>query len=231
MQQKKSVLKIAYSGILAFGLLFFCMTPNVIRAEEIHMEQNVIYTVDMIVSKNISSYTAGTGSVYGGSLNQQELNQVAEAVTAFMNEHQPQLLTDEQRVRIAAEHLRSNSTYAASWRYNQANTAWGNLVYHEGQCSGYARSFKALCDAMDVPCYYVKQNNGSDTGSHQWNIVNVDGSWYNIDMTEYGNLPDSIKDILYLVNDDTMKSFWEYAGYHLTWDVAIPACPNDYAAQ
>ena len=82
---------------------------------------------------------------------------------------------------------RDNCTYAASWAQNGANTAWGALVYknskgyHEAQCSGYSRGFKALCDGMGVPCRYVHANSKSYNPSHQWNEVRIGKKWYIID--------------------------------------------------
>ena len=37
---------------------------------------------------------------------------------------------------------------------------------------------KALCDAMGVNCIYVH----SDNTDHQWNMVEIDGKWYVVDV-------------------------------------------------
>lgn len=140
-------------------------------------ETNVRYTAEDIKNKNLSSYTEGTGSVYGPRLAQSELNEVSEAVANFMNRLSPDLDTVE-KVLVAHNYLAANCSYAVTWAENGANTAWGALVYHEAQCSGYARAMKALCDAMDVNCYYVH----SDEDAHQWNMVEIDGNWYIVDV-------------------------------------------------
>ncbi len=44
-------------------------------------------------------------------------------------------------------------------------------------CEGYARAFKILCDAEEIPCVLV------DGADHMWNYVRVDGSWYAVDVT------------------------------------------------
>ncbi len=137
-----------------------------------------IYTVEYVKNKNLSSYTAGTDSVYGPRLSQRELDEVAEAVTDFMNEMARQKLDVVEKVLVAHNYLARNCSYAASWAKNGANTAWGALIYGEAQCSGYARAMKALCDAMDVNCYYVH----SDKNDHQWNMVEINGTWYVVDV-------------------------------------------------
>lgn len=55
-------------------------------------------------------------------------------------------------------------------------------------CEGYARAFKVLCDAAGIPCVLVDGqafNSADDeTGeAHMWNYVQVDGSWYAVDVT------------------------------------------------
>ena len=48
-------------------------------------------------------------------------------------------------------------------------------------CDGYARAFKLLCDELGYPCLCVA---GTANGiSHAWNIVQVGGQWYAVDVT------------------------------------------------
>lgn len=49
-------------------------------------------------------------------------------------------------------------------------------------CAGYAKLFKALCDAYDIPCILVT---GESFGvGHMWNYVLMeDGAWYAVDTT------------------------------------------------
>ena len=127
------------------------------------------------------------GSVYGPSLNQKQLSQVKKVVDNFCKSYITSDMTDVEKVMTAQLYMASNCTYAASWAQNGANTAWGALVYknskgyHEAQCSGYSRGFKALCDGMGVPCRYVHANSKSYNPSHQWNEVRIGKKWYIID--------------------------------------------------
>ena len=53
-------------------------------------------------------------------------------------------------------------------------------------CEGYSRAFKILCDELGIPCVTVNGyavNNVGESGSHMWNAVYVDGSWYGVDVT------------------------------------------------
>lgn len=48
-------------------------------------------------------------------------------------------------------------------------------------CEGYAKSFQYLCDCMGLECYLVTGDLGF--AGHMWNIVNVDGKYYYVDVT------------------------------------------------
>lgn len=52
-------------------------------------------------------------------------------------------------------------------------------------CEGYGKTFKYLCDKLSIPCICVEGTlNGAN---HLWNKVQLDGNWYNIDLTNVDN--------------------------------------------
>ncbi len=64
-------------------------------------------------------------------------------------------------------------------RENETHTADGCLYYGKAQCAGYAQGFMLMCRLMGIECIYVK----SDTLDHAWNLVRINGQWYNVDIT------------------------------------------------
>ena len=92
------------------------------------------------------------------------------------------------------------------------------LTYHKGVCFEYALTYQALCYVLGLDCYVVTGNAG---GAHAWNIVQVDGQWYQADPTwDAGNSTYRY----FLVSDQTMSSRTVDQGYY-----NYPACPYDYA--
>ena len=62
--------------------------------------------------------------------------------------------------------------------------AWSPYGTFTGQsvvCEGYARAFKMLCDAANIPCALISGDGG---GPHMWNAVKMDDEkWYAVDVT------------------------------------------------
>jgi hypothetical protein len=168
-------------------------------------------------------YKAGS-SIYGKALTGAQLNEVADAVASFLNTYISSDMTDSEKVAAACAYLVDTCSYAGDWSKNGANTAWGALIYKEAQCSGYARAFKALCDGMGVGCHYVHADATAINPSHQWNIVEVDGGWYHIDVQAFDDSGAWSAGLFILVSDDV------YAAHGFTWDKsALPACPANYS--
>lgn len=162
-----------------------------------------------------------TGSVYGKALSQKQRNQVGDKVANFVNTKIKGGMTEFEKVKTAHDYIVKTCDVAKDWRYNGANTAWGALVYKEAQCSGYARAFKAICDAMGIGCYHVHANSKAINPSHQWNMVKVDGKWYHIDLNCNDN---SGFYAVFLLGDKELKQ-----SVLMDWDKSkYPKCSESY---
>ena len=76
--------------------------------------------------------------------------------------------------------------YSENTAYMYRNTIYGVLCGNNATCEGYARTAKYLLDRLGVPCYVIAGQStppGSSTSSHMWNIVEVDGNHYHLDLT------------------------------------------------
>lgn len=58
-------------------------------------------------------------------------------------------------------------------------TAYGTLVKHTAVCQGYALTYKYLLNQMGIECYMVT----SAKMNHAWNLIKLDGSYYQVDVT------------------------------------------------
>ncbi len=71
-------------------------------------------------------------------------------------------------------------------------------------CEGYAKAFKYLCDlstfTSDVYCYTASgiQSYDSTSGSHMWNVVELGGQNYLVDLTDVDSASESERDYFFL---------------------------------
>lgn len=81
-----------------------------------------------------------------------------------------------------AEAEKNNFQKSADSAYEDAFNTYGIIVGGKGVCMSYAYSFRLLCDLSDVKCIVTT---GYLNGNlpHAWNMVSIDGKWYEIDCT------------------------------------------------
>ncbi len=102
----------------------------------------------------------------------------------------------------------------------ELHTADGPLLYGKSVCEGYANAFNLLCYYAGIQGEMVTGNatNENGTASHAWNMVEVDGIWYLIDVT--WDDPYNVDTLLYdyfLVSENVMNLSHEpteYSNYH-----------------
>ena len=93
-------------------------------------------------------------------------------------------------------------------------TPYGAFISGRAVCDGYARATKILSDFCNLECYYVSGNcnNTSGVSGHAWNLVKIDGQYYQLDVTwnDCGQSND-----YFLVTDDFMSlsRTWERSNY------------------
>ncbi len=61
------------------------------------------------------------------------------------------------------------------------NFVYGVLVEGRATCTGYAKTFQYLCNRVGIENTCVFGNAGGE--GHMWNMVKLDGEWYEVDTT------------------------------------------------
>ncbi len=89
-----------------------------------------------------------------------------------------------------------------------AHDVIGGLVDGLAVCDGYARAFKLLCDAYEIPCVVVVGDaiQNGQTDPHAWNYVEMeDGKWYAVDVT-WNDSESTPTQHYFLVGADTLQA-------------------------
>ena len=87
------------------------------------------------------------------------------------------------------------------------HSAYGVLVAGYGVCDSYAKAFQMMCKKTGIDCIYVtgSVNKGGNVERHAWNKVNIDGNWYNVDVTWDDPIVKG-KNVNVLIHDYFLKS-------------------------
>ena len=62
-----------------------------------------------------------------------------------------------------------------------SNTPYGVLIDRSAMCHGYSSTFQLFMDMLDIECMTVFGIPGSNGVEHSWNMVKLDGEWYQVD--------------------------------------------------
>lgn len=99
-----------------------------------------------------------------------------------------------------------------------ASSAKGVFVDGVAVCSGYAKAFQLLCNSAGFKCYYVV-GDCYEGGCHAWNIVNLGGEWFQVDVC-WDDAENGFDYEYFLVPDAVMSK-------SRTWDTSkVPACTS-----
>lgn len=118
--------------------------------------------------------------------------------------------TDLQKVKTVHDWLVRNTVYDEVNCRNGtlqkiSYTAYGALVRKTAVCQGYSLAFERIMEEVGIPCVTVV----SDELNHAWNMVQIDGEWYHVDVTRDDPVPD-MKDYVnyeyFLLSDARMQA-------------------------
>ena len=123
-------------------------------------------------------------------------------------------LPDIEAITAAHDYLVLNTAYdnatAASGSGGPSHYAEGTLIDGLAVCSGYASTFQLLMMLADIPCEYVW------TDVHAWNLVQLDGEWYHIDVTWDDPVPDRPGFVIYthfMLTDTEIGALEDHSGW------------------
>lgn len=130
------------------------------------------------------SYNAG-GQVVALTLSYNETASDIEAARAAFDAAVQNVVQQASRLsgvveqeKFVHDHLLDNVSYVLDAPLNQS--AYSALVTGQSVCAGYARAFQHLMQQLGIPCYFCAGYAGEP---HAWNLLQLDGEYYNVDVT------------------------------------------------
>ncbi len=137
-----------------------------------------------------------------------------QAVAQFLDEYTHEGMTDVQMALALHDGLVESSVYDETL---SKNTGYDLLVNGTTVCAGYAAAYQDLLTRMGIPCVIVT----SEAMEHAWNLVQLDGQWYHVDVTWDDPAPDAygyVQHKYFLLTDQEISSGEEP---HHSWKTDI----------
>lgn len=114
------------------------------------------------------------------------------------------LSSDVEKVKYAHDYLTNTIDYV---RNDMDQTAYSGFVWNQTVCVGYAKCFSYMMHKMGIPCTVV--TGSTNGGNHAWNILELDGEYYLMDVTwddPVGNPADTYYYNYFNITDDQMAA-------------------------
>lgn len=135
-----------------------------------------------------------------------KLNKMKQSYEPIIEEAS-KLNTDREKVKFVRDKIMEIGTCNIVRGEGATDYYSMNSIFEYGKtmCSGYANGFKFIMDRVGVKSICVMYSTGVAQESHIWNMVLIDGTWYNMDISfddERYELYNIKGDKYYLVEDN-----------------------------
>lgn len=117
-------------------------------------------------------------------------------------------MSDKEKIKYVYNWIGQNATYDTIFTGDSKNqTIYNVFVNHNAVCAGFAKAAQVIFQRLGINSYIVR---GTTTGSHMWNIVEVNGKYYYFDST----VAACIKENHYMYYDGLKQD--KFGGYTLS---------------
>ena len=91
----------------------------------------------------------------------------------------------------------------------------GSFITKKAVCEGFSRAYLLLCQRVGLKCLYVSGSMMTSTepetwGNHAWNLTEVDGAWYLVDITGDGGFAGMCGYSQFLLGTNTFSTSYSY---------------------
>ena len=149
--------------------------------EKLTLNIEYVYTKNEISKRQKQLYKEATEVVSSIINDEMSPEEKTEAIYHWMEEQCT--YADEEWDALQEQHMRNEQLWK---EFEDVNHAYGAIVNGKALCKGYASAYQLLCYMADVKAITV---NGYLNGNipHAWNMVYVDGKWYQVDCSSNQN--------------------------------------------
>lgn len=137
-------------------------------------------------------------------------------------------MSDVEKLLALHDVLACHMTYSkeSSGEYkNSVYTAYGSIVEGRGVCQAYTLGYEYLAKLAGINDIYLVSNK-----YHSWNMVQLDGNWYHIDVTfddPVSDIPGRVYHKYFMISDSKLLQN-DKSENHATWSPSYSAADSTY---
>ena len=115
--------------------------------------------------------------------NQDEIIVINDQIDTFIKENINDTMTTNDKIKVFHDYIINNTKFDTAIensldRLNSSSyTAYGLLIDHLAICGGYTDTMAIYLNKLNIKNYRIS------TTEHVWNLINLDNSWLNLDVT------------------------------------------------
>lgn len=151
--------------------------------QQIYNTEHTIFYIDtqMKYTTNVKTQTIVSADlcyIYTGdevASMQKKIDERASAITSKITDD----MSEYKIVKMFFDELASSCVYDVD--ASNCRDIYGCFVTQRAVCGGYAKAFSYLCDKVGIQSLTITGD--FDTVPHMWNMVNIGGEWYHVDVT------------------------------------------------
>lgn len=183
--RQQSVYKALYDGIS--DMKEKIQLPYTVSGDEYEMLFTLLYRQEpqffyldgkyMVDDKISSAKVSYKYSVAETENMQSEINQKVQSIMSDVNSYDSQY----EKFLYIHDYIADNASYNSQLSYD-TNTIYGCIVNNKAQCEGYSKTLVYLSRLAGINAMTIIGHTDDGT-NHEWNIIQIDGKYYNTDLT------------------------------------------------
>ncbi|MBE5861092.1 MAG: hypothetical protein E7301_13365 [Butyrivibrio sp.] len=141
---------------------------------------NMIGNYTLYSTKEADKYVAYLTWIHNDNLNLEQVESMVNTkISSIANSAIAAGTTKAEQELYVHDYLINNIAYENE--FSTFENAYGGLILGKTQCVGYAASFDAVMKKLGISCLQISGR--ASLSGHQRNMVQLDGQWYEVDVT------------------------------------------------
>lgn len=138
---------------------------------------NFVHPFNSFDSINVDVSSSGKITVKNKkTYNDDEIEYINTYIQEFINSNINSNMSNQDKIKVFHDHIINNTVYDVD-NTDESYTAYDLLTTGKSICGGYSDIMSIYLNTLGIQNYKITSEN------HIWNLINLDGAWYHLDMT------------------------------------------------